>query len=317
MSERAGGVLWRGTPARWQLPWPDRLPRVRREVVEEPPDHRVTIVSYALSMISACLLLILVDLLLIGPVQHFTSQHQLYGELRQQLAEGSVPIGQTDVSGHLVTPGSPIALLRIPALGVKEVVVEGTTSTETMKGVGHRRDTPLPGQPGVSVLAGRAAAYGGVFAHLDELLPGDELTVQTGQGIALYRVLGARTATTMLPALTADEGRLTLTTATGAPFRPSGVLRIDADLVSTAFPRPAPVIAANGIRGAEQALRGDTSHAFVLSWLAELLVLLAVAATWAWKRWQRAATWIVFTPVLALVGLAVAGDLCTFLPNLM
>ncbi|WP_300679856.1 sortase [Nocardioides sp.] len=301
----------------WSMRWPAGLPRVRREVIDRPPDYRVVIVSHAMTMVSVLLLLILVNLMLVGQVQHFTAQHRLYGEFRQQLAEGAVPIGQTDVDGHLITPGSPVALLRIPSLGIDEVVVEGTSSSETMQGVGHRRDTPLPGQNGVSVLMGRAAAYGGVFRHLGQLTRGTEFSVQTGQGVARYRVIGARTASTALPALTPEKGRITLITATGGAFRPSGVIRVDADLVSTAFPRPATVIAPGAIRGAENALRGDTSHAFGLSWLAELLVGLAVAATWAWKRWRPAATWIVFTPILALVGFAVAGDICTFFPNLM
>lgn len=307
------GTLLRSVPLRW----PDRLPKVKREAIAEPPDYRAVIVSYAMTMVSVCLLVLLANLLLIGPIQHFTAQHRLYGELRRELAEGSVPIGQTDVSGHLTKPGSPIALLTIPSLGIREVVVEGTSSRQTMEGVGHRRDTPLPGQPGSSVLMGRAAAYGGVFGHLADLSPGARFTVQTGQGIADYRVIGVRTATTKLPVLTADMGRLTLMTATGGAFRPSGVLRVDAELVSQPFQRPAPVLASNGIRRAEQALHGDTSPAFALSWLAELLVLLVIAATWAWKRWLRAATWIVFAPVLTVVALLVAGDICTFLPNLM
>jgi sortase A len=309
-------MLARSTDS-WSVRWPAGLPRVRREVVDRPPDRRVEVVSHAMTMISALLLLILVNLMLVGQVQHFTAQHRLYGEFRQQLAEGSIPIGQTGVDGRLVTPGSPVALLTIPTLGVREVVVEGTSSTETMKGVGHRRDTPLPGQSGVSVLMGRASAYGGVFGHLSELSRGTEFSVQTGQGVSRYRVIGARTASTALPALAADKGRLTLISATGGAFRPNGVIRVDADLITTTFPKPAPVIAPGAIRGAENALRGDTAHAFGLSWLAELLVLLAVAATWAWKRWRPAATWIVFTPILALVGFAVAGDICTFFPNLM
>jgi cytochrome bd-type quinol oxidase subunit 2 len=55
----------------------------------------------------------------------------------------------------------------------------------------------------------------------------------------------------------------------------------------------------------------------VLSWLIELLIIVTLGAAWAWQRWRRMATWIVFGPVLATVGLAVAGNLATFFPNLM
>jgi hypothetical protein len=51
-------------------------------------------------------------------------------------------------------------------------------------------------------------------------------------------------------------------------------------------------------------------------WL-QLLVVLAVAAVWAWFRWGRAQAWIVFTPPLILVGLGVAGELARLLPNVM
>lgn len=297
--------------------WPQRMPRLQRVVSEEPVDPRIVVLSWALTILSACLLILALNLLVVGRVQHFTAQHRMYGQLRQSLAEGSVPIGQTDVNGHLVKPGTPMALLTIPELGIREVVVEGTSSSETMKGVGHRPDTPLPGQPGVSVLMGRAAAYGGVFRHLDDLAPGARFTVQTGQGTATYQVIGARTGTTALPVLGPDDGRLTLVTATGAPYLPHGVLRVDAELVSKAFPAPAAVLPPGGIRTAENALRGDTSHAFALSWLAALLLAVVLGAAWSWQRWRRMATWIVFGPILAAVTVFVARDVITFLPNLL
>lgn len=297
--------------------WVERLPRLQKVVAEEAPDPRIVVLSWTLTMLSVCLLILAVNLVVVGRIQHFTAQHRLYGELREHLAEGSVPIGQTDVHGNLVTPGTPMALLTIPQLGIREVVVEGTSSSETMKGVGHRRDTPLPGQPGVSVLMGRAAAYGGVFRSLDKLQRGSLFQVHTGQGISTYQVIGVRTATTMLPALGPDQGRLTLIGATGAPFLPSGVIRVDAKLVSKPFPAPAAVIPSGGIRPGENALHGDTSHAFALSWLAALLLGVVIAAAWSWLRWRRMATWIVFAPILAAVTVFISRDIATFLPNLL
>jgi sortase A len=297
--------------------WPERLPRLQREVVTKPPGQQAIVASWVLTMLAVCVATVVANLVLVGQLQHFTAQKRLYGELREGLAAGSVPIGQAGPDGRLVASGTPLALLRIPQIGVDEVVVEGSSSSETMIGVGHRRDTPLPGQPGVSVLMGRAAAYGGVFGRLDELAPGMELGVQTGQGLATYRVIGVRTDTTMLPALEADDGRLTLITASGSPFLPDAVTRVDAELVSDPFPRPATLIAPGAIRDAENALQGDSSHAFALSWLIELLIVVCLGAAWAWQRWRRMATWIVFGPTLAMVGLAVAGNVATFFPNLM
>lgn len=296
--------------------WLRRLPRVEK-VASGPSDTPSFVLSYGLSLVSAVLLLLLVNLTLVSQFQHFTAQHRLYDKLRLTLAEGSIPIGQTDVFGKLVKPGTPMALLTIPELGVKEVVVEGTSSKETKAGVGHRRDTPLPGQPGVSVLMGRSAAYGGVFKHLDRLEKGDEFKVTTGQGVATYRVIGARTGKTQLPVLGPEDGRLTLITASGGAFQPGGVLRVDAELVSKSYPRPAVVLGVGAIPHDEQALAGDRSGLFALSWLLELLVILAVAVVWAWLRWSRLAAWIVFAPVIVVVALAAADRVCSMLPNLI
>jgi sortase A len=297
--------------------WPRGLPRVQRVASAAEPDDRTVVLSWSLSLLSGLLLVILLNLTLVSQLQHYTAQHRLYDQLRLSLAEGSVPIGQVDIHGHLVAPGTPIALLQIPQIGVDEVVVEGSTSQETKLGVGHRRDTPFPGQAGVSVLTGRKAAYGGVFSHLDELTPGQTFTVSTGQGVSTYRVLGIRTDTTQLPTLAPDAGRLTLVTASGNPFMPTGVLRVDADLISKTKPRPAVVLGPGAIPADEQALSGDRSRLGGLAWLLELLVVLGVAAVWAWKRWDHLGTWVVFTPLLIVTALAAADRVCDLFPNLL
>jgi len=297
--------------------WPSGLPKLERVAVEAEPSDRTMVLSYALSLLSAVLLVLLVNLTVVSQLQHYAAQHRLYHQLRLSLAEGSVPIGQLDVNGALVAPGTPIALLEIPEIGVHEVVVEGSTSQETKLGVGHRRDTPFPGQAGVAVLEGRSAAYGGVFKHLDELTRGATFTVTTGQGVSTYRVLGVRDASTKLPELTTDAGRMTLVTAAGRPYMPSGVLRVDADLISKTYPRPPVALGPGAIAGDEQALTGDRSRISSLAWLLELLVVLGVGAVWAWKRWDRFAAWVVFAPLLTVTAFAAADRVCDLLPNLL
>lgn len=296
--------------------FPAGLPRIQRQVVARPPEHKL-LFSYVLSMVAACLLVFLVNVTIVSQLQHWTAQHRLYGEFRLSLAEGSIPIGQTDVFGALVSPGTAVAQLKIPSLGVDEIVVDGTASSQTMTGVGHRRDTPLPGQAGVSVLMGRAAAYGGTFGDIGSLAPGAELTVLTGQGQSTYRVLGVRTDTTILPVLSADQGRLTLVTASGPAYRPDGVTRVDAELVGTTYPRPPVAIGPGAIPASEEVLAGDSSRSFALSWLVLLLACLVMASIWSWKRWRKPATWLVFAPVLGAVALAVAASVTTLLPNLL
>ncbi|WP_427921464.1 sortase [Streptomyces sp. cg40] len=268
--------------------------------------------------LAALLLGITAQLLVFSGAQEHSAQHAAFDELRGQLALGTAPVSQTDQQGKLLAPGTPVALIRIPSLGLSQVVLEGTDSTVLTDGPGHRRDTPFPGQSGTSVLMGRAAAYGGPFGRLAELREGVTFTVTTGQGTARYRVTGVRRAGDPAPApLAAGQGRLVLVTATGPHFMPAGVLRVDADLVSTAFQTPAAVIRSGTLPDSEEPLaRPDGVPWPLVMWL-QALLLAAVGAVWAWHRWGRHQTWIVFAPLVAVLGLQVATRTTELLPNLL
>lgn len=268
--------------------------------------------------LAALLLGITAQLLVISGAQEHSAQHAAFDELRNQLALGTAPVAQTDQDGRLLAPGTPVAIVDVPGLGTTQVVLEGTDSSVLTDGPGHRRDTPMPGQAGTSVLMGRAAAYGGPFSGLSSLAAGDTFSVTTGQGKATYQVSGVRRAGDPAPApLAAGKGRLVLVTATGSPFVPSGVLRVDADLTSTPFPTPAAVIRSGTLPASEEPLaRPDGVPWPLVMWL-QALLLAAVAAVWAWHRWGRHQTWIVFAPVVAVLGLQVATRTTELLPNLL
>ncbi|MDH3706804.1 MAG: sortase [Acidimicrobiia bacterium] len=85
--------------------------------------------------------------------------------------------------------GDPVARLSIPEIGVDKVVVEGVQVEDLRQGPGHYTSTPLPGQPGNAAIAGHRTTYGAPFHDIDQLDPGDEITVQTFQGTFTYRVL--------------------------------------------------------------------------------------------------------------------------------
>ncbi|MGV9648832.1 hypothetical protein [Streptomyces sp. NPDC003554] len=53
-----------------------------------------------------------------------------------------------------------------------------------------------------------------------------------------------------------------------------------------------------------------------MMWL-QALLLVSVAAVWAWHRWGRHQTWIVFAPLVAVLGLQVATRTTELLPNLL
>lgn len=255
---------------------------------------------------------------LLGPLRHGRDQQLLFDEFRQQLAEGTAPVGQLDVEGKLLAPGAPVAVLSVPGIGIDEVVAEGTSSAVTRSGPGHLRSTALPGQPGTSVIYGRQAAYGGPFGRLSELRDGDEITVTTGQGEASYRVTGRRLPGDPLPPrLSADQGRLTLVTASGAPYVPTEVLRVDAELTSPIQPTPPRVLSAAALSPAEPPLAGDSEAWIGVVLLGQALLLGVAAVTWARMRWGRSQAWVVGVPLLGGLGLATADAVARLLPNLL
>jgi sortase A len=87
-----------------------------------------------------------------------------------------------------VPEGDATARIQIPTIGVDKIVVEGVSLRDLKKGPGHYPNTPLPGQEGNAAIAGHRTTYGAPFHRLDELNPGDEITVTTVQGEFTYEV---------------------------------------------------------------------------------------------------------------------------------
>jgi sortase A len=84
--------------------------------------------------------------------------------------------------------GDAIARIEIPTIGVKEYVVEGTDTDSLRKGPGHYPETPLPGAPGTSAIAGHRTTYGAPFRNIDSLERGDGITIDMPDGRFVYRV---------------------------------------------------------------------------------------------------------------------------------
>jgi len=260
----------------------------------------------------------------ISSLHYDRAQHVAYADFRKELALGTAPLGQTlqkvnDTDPTKLVPlGSAIAVLHIPKINLRAVVFEGTTSSVMESGPGHLRSTPLPGQPGVSEIMGRATAYGGPFGKLSHLSPGDILTVTTGQGVNVFRVLDVRREGDPKPALLqAGKGRLVLATADGVPLIPAGVLRVDADLMSQVRESSPMVLTAADMSSSEQAMGTDPSAWVPLVLWGQGLVIAAILLAWARTRWGRWQVWIVAVPVMLFFGMAVADQAVRLLPNLM
>jgi sortase A len=112
-----------------------------------------------------------------------------------------------------VPEGEATARIVIPAIGVDKIVVEGVSLTDLKKGPGHFPQTPLPGQEGNAAIAGHRTTYGAPFNRLDELKPGDEVTVTTVQGEFTYEVTETQIVAPTQVEVLEDKGdnRLTLT----------------------------------------------------------------------------------------------------------
>ncbi|HEX9065158.1 MAG TPA: class E sortase, partial [Streptosporangiaceae bacterium] len=230
-----------------------------------------------LILLGTFLLGFLVYLYGLSAIQEARTQSTAYATLRGQLGElnqAVAPLGAT-------TPGAPVALLNIPAIGVRHmVVVEGTTPENLELGPGHVRSTPLPGQTGISEIFGRRATFGAPFGRLLQLRRGDKLTVITGQGTAKYTIVAFGDSRRLVedPA----PNRLLLFTSCSAVV-PTSYCYADADLTSAAQPDPG---GRPAITSAETPLSGD-SGALVLSMIWGLaLAIISVAGTVAAARWS-------------------------------
>ena len=66
-------------------------------------------------------------------------------------------------------------------------------------GIGHYQGTAMPGAAGNFAVAGHRQAHGAVLDHIDALVPGDRIYVQTREG---YYVYVFRNSQTVLPSRT-------------------------------------------------------------------------------------------------------------------
>ncbi len=90
------------------------------------------------------------------------------------------PVTGADVPVIKSASNVPVASLEVPKLGLRTPLFEGVHQKVIDRGPGHWPGTPLPGQPGNSVISGHRATHGAEFAELDDLRPGDPIRVRIG-----------------------------------------------------------------------------------------------------------------------------------------
>jgi sortase A len=96
---------------------------------------------------------------------------------------------QTMAEVPIPTPGVEQAqYIRIPAIGVSQVIIQGDGWEQLKKGVGQHIGSANPGEKGNLVLSAHNDIYGETFRHLDELKAGDEIYIRTSQREYTYIV---------------------------------------------------------------------------------------------------------------------------------
>jgi sortase A len=112
-------------------------------------------------------------------------QDRIQSRLDRQIA--SPELRQAYVS-RKVQVGDSLTRIKIPAIDVNVVVVEGTTASALRAGAGHYPETPLPCEVGNVAIAGHRTTYGRPFNHMDLLKPGDKITLETPIGTCTYEI---------------------------------------------------------------------------------------------------------------------------------
>jgi sortase A len=113
---------------------------------------------------------------------------------RDPVAESGDPVKRDDVSREAKRyrlaseDGDAIARIRIPQLDLNLVVVNGTSVSDLRRGPGRHLETYMPGEHELVYIAGHRTTYGAPFGDINELKPGDTITLELPYATIVYRV---------------------------------------------------------------------------------------------------------------------------------
>jgi sortase A len=251
-----------------------------------------TVVRRGIQLFALAAIAFVVFAFVLSGLSHARSQVGLQRRFRAELASNSAAVGGA------IPAGAPIANLVARDIGLNEVVVQGSRSTQLRGGPGHVGGTPLPGQPGNAVIAGRRTLYGGPFRHIGSLHRGDRIHVTTGEGTTTYRVSGVTVLAASDGSFVQNHGDNRLTLFTTDSWTATDRLVVTATLIGNPQPptENSATLDADGL-----GLTGERDAApYMLVWL-ELLAVAGLFTAYAASRWSAPRVWLVFAPVLAVL----------------
>jgi sortase A len=139
------------------------------------------------------------------PVSAFLAQQQqdaLNGELKRdapQTARDKVAVASIHdqrkrlarlaaLARGRARTGHAIGTIRLPTLGRRYAIVQGTDTDSLRKGPGHYPETSFPGMGGTVAIAGHRTTYLAPFRTIDSLHPGDPIVLDMPYGRFTYAV---------------------------------------------------------------------------------------------------------------------------------
>ena len=266
-----------------------------------------------ITAVGIALVLLIVFLYAFTPLTNSRDQHRLLAELTSDSASNSKATFAL-TRGIIPPEGRPVALLRIPALHLRQAVVAGTSASDLEGGPGLMPGTVLPGEAGNAVIAGRRLTFGAPFAALGTLRSGDMVSVTDGLGTFRYRIHSVRTVLAGRSDVVgpSPDNRLTLVTSNSSTA-PGGRLVAVGSLVHQPVraPTPPPTVTP----ATELGLSGDPGAGGSIALWLDLLIVVGAATGFAVWRWRRPLpTYLLAMPVILACGLFAAEAVARALP---
>ena len=131
-------------------------------------------------------------------------QRELSSEFERRVEEGSAGLAASGDELRDTLPraarrwrqrserGDAVARIRIPALGLDRIVVNGTDHDSLKRGPGRYLGSAMPGEGELVYVAGHRTTYGAPFARIDQLRKGDRISLELPYATFDYTVTGSR-----------------------------------------------------------------------------------------------------------------------------
>ncbi len=215
-------------------------------------------------------------------------------------------------SGHAARNGEPVAILNVPAIGVHQAVVDGTTAADLQLGPGLVANGDVPGETGDAIIAGRRVSFGGPFSRLSSLKPGNRISVADGAGAFEFSVVSVENVSRGSVSVP-SYGRswLTLVTSNSA-WLPDGRTVVLARIVGQPVASRTP----SQSRYLLPSFAGDPAAGILAALWALASVAVLVVMIVSTRRWRQTwLSWLLGAPVLLVCGLFACESLARCLPS--